>query len=129
MEGESSRRADSHAAAVPGSPRHPPASAGRIRARPDGFLIACRCFSFITSLSAMLCIAVNVLSAVRSCRNGSDIFDGIFRCYAVAIAVFVVVAETEWGVVMKFSKVLEYWAGRGMLQILYVQLLLHFVFF
>ncbi|GFP86815.1 hypothetical protein PHJA_000825300 [Phtheirospermum japonicum] len=110
MEGESSRRADSHAAAVSDSPRPPPASAGRIRARPDGFLIACRCFSFITSLAAMLCIAVNVLSAVRSFRNGSDIFDGIFRCYAVVIAVFVVVAETEWGVVMKFWKQKAYCA-------------------
>ncbi|GFP83189.1 hypothetical protein PHJA_000462300 [Phtheirospermum japonicum] len=102
MEGESSQRADSYAAAVSDSPRPPPTSAGWIRVRPDGFLIACRCFSFITSLSAMLCIAVNVLSTVRSFRNGSDIFDGIFRCYAVVIAVFVVVAETEWGVIMKF---------------------------
>lgn len=34
-----------------------------------------------------------------------QIFDGIFRCYAVVIAVFVVVAETEWEFVMKFSKV------------------------
>lgn len=33
------------------------------------------------------------------------------------IAVFVIVAETEWQFIMKFSKVLEYWAGRGMLQI------------
>ncbi|KAL3617322.1 hypothetical protein CASFOL_038867 [Castilleja foliolosa] len=116
MEGESSRRADSHDSAVPDSQRHPPAS-GQIRARPDGFLIACRCFSVITALAAVLCIAVNVLSAVRSFQNGSDIFDGIFRCYAVVIAIFVVVAETEWGIVMKFWKVLEYWAGRGMLQI------------
>ncbi|CAA0807367.1 Unknown protein [Striga hermonthica] len=117
MEGESSRRADIHAASEPDPQRAPTASAGRIRSRPDSFLIACRCFSFITSLAGILCIAVNVLSAVRSFKNGSDIFDGIFRCYAVVIAVFVVVAETEWGVVMKFSKVLEYWAGRGMLQI------------
>lgn len=34
-----------------------------------------------------------------------QIFDGIFRCYAVVIAVFVVVAETEWEFIMKFSKV------------------------
>lgn len=33
------------------------------------------------------------------------------------IAFFVVVAETEWGFITKFWKVLEYWAARGMLQI------------
>ncbi|XVF01500.1 hypothetical protein REPUB_Repub04eG0094000 [Reevesia pubescens] len=87
------------------------------RARGDPFLVVCKCFSVITSLTAILCIAVNVLSAVRSFTNGSDVFDGIFRCYAVVIALFVVVAETEWGFIIKFWKVLEYWAGRGMLQI------------
>lgn len=109
MEAQSSR--------PPLPPSPPAAAAGRVRSRPDLFLISCRCFSIITSLAAILCIAVNVLSAFRSFKNGSDIFDGIFRCYAVVIAVFVVVAETEWEFVMKFSKVLEYWAGRGMLQI------------
>nr|DAD40942.1 TPA_asm: hypothetical protein HUJ06_015265 [Nelumbo nucifera] len=77
----------------------------RIRSRADPFLVVCRCFSVLTSLTAILCIFVNVLSAVRSFRNGSDVFDGIFRCYAVAIAVFVVVAETEWGFIFKFWKV------------------------
>ncbi|XVF44857.1 hypothetical protein PTKIN_Ptkin02bG0157500 [Pterospermum kingtungense] len=60
---------------------------------------------------------VNILSAVRSFENGSDVFDGIFRCYAVVIAFFVVLAETEWGFIIKFWKVLQYWSGRGMLQI------------
>ncbi|KAL0335427.1 UNVERIFIED_CONTAM: hypothetical protein Scaly_1387100 [Sesamum calycinum] len=117
MEGESSHGGGRHAVSGPDATQSPSESAARVRARPDSFLIACRCFSFITSLAAILCIAVNILSAVRSFRNGSDIFDGIFRCYAVLIAVFVVVAETEWEFVMKFWKVLEYWAGRGMLQI------------
>ncbi|XP_009368304.1 uncharacterized protein LOC103957811 [Pyrus x bretschneideri] len=87
------------------------------RARPDPFLIFCRCFSVLTALTALLCIVVNVFSAIQSFSDGSDVFDGIFRCYAVVIGVIVVVAETEWGFVMKFWKVLEYWAGRGMLQI------------
>ncbi|KAG8368598.1 hypothetical protein BUALT_Bualt15G0062100 [Buddleja alternifolia] len=116
MEGESSVEGHIHGSG-PHSAGAPPASTGRIRTRPDAFLIVCRGFSIITSLAAILCIAVNVLSAVRSFRNGSDIFDGIFRCYAVIIAAFVVIAETEWQFIMKFSKVLEYWAGRGMLQI------------
>ncbi|KAM7250567.1 hypothetical protein ACFE04_022450 [Oxalis oulophora] len=104
----------------------------------DPFLVVCRCFSFVTSITAILCIAVNILSAIRSFKNGSDVFDGIFRCYAVFIASFVVLAETEWGFIVKFWKlaqinscheqnltldfvnklqILEYWAGRGMLQI------------
>jgi hypothetical protein len=33
------------------------------------------------------------------------VFDGIFRCYAVIIAVIVVVAETEWGFIIKYWKV------------------------
>ncbi|XP_059647990.1 uncharacterized protein LOC132294228 [Cornus florida] len=102
------------------SPRVSPSSSNtnvRLRARPDALLIVCRFFSVITALAAILCIVVNVLSAIRSFTNVSDIFDGIFRCYAVVIAILVVVAETEWGFIMKFWKVLEYWVGRGMLQI------------
>ncbi|XP_010432535.1 PREDICTED: uncharacterized protein LOC104716792 [Camelina sativa] len=85
--------------------------------RADPFLVVCRCFSVVTSLIAILCVVVNVLAAVRSFRDSHDIFDGIFRCYAVVIACFVVLVETEWGFILKFSKVLEFWAGRGMLQI------------
>ncbi|PRQ24307.1 putative golgi apparatus membrane protein TVP15 [Rosa chinensis] len=95
----------------------PSSSSSRLRVRADPFLVVCRCFSVITALTAILCIVVNVLSAIRSFTDGSDIFDGIFRCYAVIIAFFVVVAETEWAFVLKFWKVLEYWVGRGMLQI------------
>ncbi|KAK7319489.1 hypothetical protein RJT34_04210 [Clitoria ternatea] len=87
------------------------------RRGPDPLLVTCRCFSLITSLASILCIAVNVLSAVRSFKHASDIFDGIFRCYAVLIAAFVVLAETEWSFILRFSQVLEYWAARGMLQI------------
>ncbi|KAL3567607.1 hypothetical protein D5086_030258 [Populus alba] len=111
---------------LPLSPALPRVSSSSSRARatalarpgPDPLLVICRCFSFVTSLTAILCVAVNVLSAVRSFKDGSDVFDGIFRCYAVVIAFIVVVAETEWGFVIKFWKILEYWAGRGMLQIL-----------
>ncbi|KAG7540505.1 hypothetical protein ISN45_Aa07g007040 [Arabidopsis thaliana x Arabidopsis arenosa] len=85
--------------------------------RADPFLVVCRCFSVVTSLIAILCVVVNVLAAVRSFRDSHDLFDGIFRCYAVVIACFVVLVETEWGFILKFSKVLEFWAGRGMLQI------------
>ncbi|KFK29985.1 hypothetical protein AALP_AA7G202700 [Arabis alpina] len=96
-------------------------SSGAIRSRlthrADPFLVVCRCFSFVTSLIAILCVVVNVLAAIISFRDSHDIFDGIFRCYAVLIACFVVLAETEWSFIIKFSKVLEYWVGRGMLQI------------
>ncbi|KNA07690.1 hypothetical protein SOVF_168980 [Spinacia oleracea] len=89
----------------------------KLRRRNAPFLIVCKCFSVITALSAILCIAVNILSAFRSFKNGSDVFDGIFRCYAVALAIFVVLAETEWSLIFRFWKVLEYWPGRSMLQI------------
>ncbi|KAJ8513989.1 hypothetical protein OPV22_004423 [Ensete ventricosum] len=89
----------------------------RVRARPDPLLIVCRCFSFVTAVAAVACVSVNALFAVRSFRHGSDIFGGIFRCYAVAISLFVAVAETEWGFVIKIWRILEYWACRGMLQI------------
>ncbi|XP_062178023.1 uncharacterized protein LOC133882815 [Alnus glutinosa] len=89
----------------------------RVRARPDPFLVVCRCFRVITAAVALLCIGVNVLSAIRSFKDESDIFDGIFRCYAVLLAFFVALIETEWGFILQFWKVLEYFAGRGMLQI------------
>ncbi|KAK7838528.1 uncharacterized protein LOC111990491 [Quercus suber] len=115
-EGESVARTSSSSSAIN---RHSHANTKNtvLRTRPDPFLIVCRCFSVITALTAVLCIAVNVFSAIRSFKDGSDIFDGIFRCYAVVIACFVVLAETEWKFVMKSCKVLEYWAARGMLQI------------
>ncbi|WOK99629.1 hypothetical protein Cni_G08341 [Canna indica] len=100
-----------------GEASRPPPPSIRVRARPDPLLIICRCFSFVTAIAALLCVAVNALAAVRSFKNGSDIFGGIFRCYAVAIALFVAIAETEWGFVIKLWKILEYWACRGMLQI------------
>lgn len=44
-----------------------------LRTRRDPFLIVCKGFSVITSLTAILCIAVNVLSAIRSFKDGSDV--------------------------------------------------------
>ncbi|KAG5625384.1 hypothetical protein H5410_010602 [Solanum commersonii] len=79
-------------------------SPGRVRTGSDPFLVTCRLFSFVTALAAILCIVVNVYSAVRSFKHGYDVFDGIFRCYAVVIAVIVVVAETEWEFFIKFWK-------------------------
>ncbi|CAD6220860.1 unnamed protein product [Miscanthus lutarioriparius] len=67
--------------------------------------------------TALLCVAINVVSAVQSFRAGSDIFGGIFRCYAVVFSLFVAVLETEWGFIIRFWKIFEYWPARGMLQI------------
>ncbi|XP_028787469.1 uncharacterized protein LOC114743413 isoform X2 [Neltuma alba] len=92
-------------------------SSNRVITRPDPFLVACKCFSLLTSLAAILCTVVNGLSAIKSFRHVSGIFDGVFRCYAVLISCFVVLAETEWGLIMKSFKALEYWPCRGMLQI------------
>ncbi|GLT53131.1 hypothetical protein SLA2020_264230 [Shorea laevis] len=91
-------------------------SAIRLRVRPDPFLVVCRCFRVITAAVALLCIGVNVLSAIRSFENNL-IYSMEFRCYAIVLAFFVALAETEWVFILQFWKVLEYWTGRGMLQI------------
>ncbi|CAN6196724.1 unnamed protein product [Urochloa humidicola] len=83
----------------------------------DPLLIVCRCFGVVTAATALLCVAVNVLSAVHSFRGPIDIFGGIFRCYAVVFSVFVGVLETEWEFIIKFWKIFEYLPARGMLQI------------
>lgn len=83
--------------------------------RVDPFLVVCKCFSVITVLCALMCVVVNVFSAIRSFKDGLNIFDGILKCYAVVIALFLVVAETEWERILKFWRVLQYWVGRGML--------------
>lgn len=70
-------------------------SSSRIRAGPDPFLVVCRCFSFVTALVGILCIAVNVLSAVRSFKNGSDVcfsflYTGISKIYVCLCEVLIV---------------------------------------
>ncbi|KAG6595529.1 hypothetical protein SDJN03_12082, partial [Cucurbita argyrosperma subsp. sororia] len=75
--------------------------ANRPGRRVDPLLVTCRFFSIVTTLTAILCIVSNVISAIRSFKNNSDIFDGIFRCYAVVISFFVVIAETEWEFILK----------------------------
>ncbi|WVZ61599.1 hypothetical protein U9M48_011451 [Paspalum notatum var. saurae] len=89
----------------------------RRRAGADPLLIVCRCFGVVTAAVALLCVAVNVLSAVQSFRGSPDIFGGIFRCYAVVFSLFVGALETEWGPILKFWKIFEYLPARGMLQI------------
>uniref|UniRef100_A0A453BPD7 Uncharacterized protein n=1 Tax=Aegilops tauschii subsp. strangulata TaxID=200361 RepID=A0A453BPD7_AEGTS len=121
---------EASSSSAPGPSELPPAAGGsgsgsggdtprvtRRRARGDPLLIVCGCFSVVTAATALLCVAVNVLSAVQSFRPGFQIFGGIFRCYAVVISLFVAVLETEWGFIIKFCKILEYWPARGMLQI------------
>lgn len=85
----------------------------RIGRRADPFLVVCGCFSFITALAAILCIAVNVLSAIRSFKNQSTvsiyllfflillfsnlfihlldlIYDKLILCFRFSMAYFVV---------------------------------------
>lgn len=45
----------------------------RLSNRADPFLVVCRCFSFVTSLVAILCVVVNVLAAIRSFRDSHDV--------------------------------------------------------
>lgn len=46
-----------------------------MRAGSDPLLIVCGCFSVVTAATALLCVAVNVVSAVQSFRAGSDVRD------------------------------------------------------
>ncbi|KAE9446989.1 hypothetical protein C3L33_21111, partial [Rhododendron williamsianum] len=47
----------------------------------DAFIIVCRCFSVVTAVAALLCIAVNVLYAVRSFMNLSDVISLTLSLY------------------------------------------------
>ena len=73
----------------------------RSRTRPDPFLVVCKCFSLITAITAILCIFVNVLSAIRSFENGSDVllllslsFSFSFSC----IFIFILCKWDFWAV-------------------------------
>ena len=72
--------ANASAAAGPSSSSSPQASGGDAprqrrppRAGSDPLLIVCGCFSVVTAATALLCVAVNVLSAVQAFRAGSNV--------------------------------------------------------
>jgi len=88
----------------------------------DTLLYICTILSIVTAIGGLLCLVVNLISLLRSIDyHGFDyrvsIFVGVLHFFAVAFALVVVVAETEWGPVLRFWKVLDYWVGRGLLQI------------
>jgi hypothetical protein len=92
-------------------------------AQKDTLLYICAVLSIVTAVGALLCLVVNLISLLRSFDyRGFDyrvsVFVGIIRFYAVAFALLVVIAETEWAPIVRFWKVLDYWVGRGLLQIL-----------
>ena len=90
-------------------------AAAAVRPGPDPLLVICRCFSFVTSLTAILCVAVNVLSAVRSFKDGSDVRLYISKCiYALGewgsmwgIDVWLVVVLCRF--LMEYSGVMRWW--------------------
>jgi len=104
---------------------HPPAASsqdGPRTAQQDTLLYICAILSIVTAVGGLLCLVVNLISLLRSIDyHGFDyrvsIFVGVLHFFAVAFALVVVVAETEWGPILRFWKVLDYWVGRGLLQI------------
>lgn len=66
----------------------------RARTRTDSFLIVCRCFSVITVAAALLCIAVNILAAVRSFKNVMDVSIS-FNCSQLFLQTFGVYTEMK----------------------------------
>ncbi|KAL2620886.1 hypothetical protein R1flu_001091 [Riccia fluitans] len=83
----------------------------------DAALLMFRALTLITVVSALMCMIVNLVSLLRTFRWRVEIFVGILRLYAVVFAAFVAIAETEWQWVFRHWPFLEYWVGRGMLQI------------
>lgn len=67
---------------------------GRTRNRGDSnsdlFLRVCRFFSFITSFAAILCVTVNVLSAIRSFKHAShsDVYISSFIYFSNIILIY-----------------------------------------
>lgn len=63
-------------------------------------------FAFeMSSCLCFLCFFGGVLTWWDSGVLLLQVFGGVFRCYAVVIALFVAVAETEWGFIIKFWRV------------------------
>ena len=87
-EGESVARTSSSSSAI-NSHSNTNTNNTILRTRPDPFLIVCRGFSVITALTAILCIAVNVLSAIRSFKDGSDVLSHSFSLSLVYVCVYV----------------------------------------
>lgn len=83
----------------------------------DLALILFRSLTVVTAIAAILCMIVNFVSILRTFRLHFDIFVGVLRIYAVILAAFIAVAETEWNWLFRHWPYLEYWFGRGMLQI------------
>ncbi|KAG0590515.1 hypothetical protein M758_1G112000 [Ceratodon purpureus] len=88
----------------------------------DTLLYICAVLSIVTAIGGLLCMVVNLISLLRSFDyRGFDyrvsVFVGVVRFFAVAFALVVIVAETEWVPILRFWKVLDYWVGRGLLQV------------
>ena len=89
-EGESVARTSSSSSAINSHSNTHNTNNTILRTRPDPFLIVCRGFSVITALTAILCIAVNVLSAIRSFKDGSDVLSlTLFSLAFVSVCVYV----------------------------------------
>lgn len=75
-------------------------STTRLRVRTDPFLLVCRGFSVITALTAILCIVVNVLSAIRSFKDGSDVLFSLYPCAYLYMKCICFYVEVKFWVVI-----------------------------
>lgn len=121
--GDPSQRYGSNQAIEGQIPPLPPPVLEPLPPEGDPLLYVCRILSIVTAVGALLCLLVNAISLFRSFDyRGFDyrvsVFVGILRCYTIAIAILVILAETEWEALFNFWKMLEFWIGRGLLQIL-----------
>ncbi|EFN53987.1 hypothetical protein CHLNCDRAFT_135951 [Chlorella variabilis] len=87
----------------------------------DCLLHICRVFNFLTSVCALLCaLAFGMSMWVRGDATVKDAYfysGQAVRVFGIAIALLIVLVETEWHRFMHLVPLLDAWLGRGILHI------------
>jgi hypothetical protein len=83
----------------------------------------CRALNFITAVCALLCGVAFAMAIVVRVETPSSSRDLMFhsgqavRVFGIAIALLIMLVETEWQVFMKLVPLLDAWMARGLLQV------------
>ena len=96
-----------------GEPSGGAAIRSRLSNRADPFLVVCRCFSFVTSLIAILCVVVNVLAAIRSFRDSHDVNRNLPLSLSLSHSLMIFVVWSLFLIIfscsMEYSGVMLWW--------------------
>eukprot|EP00887_Chlorella_sp_A99_P002265 scaffold10.g2265.t1 len=89
--------------------------------RADCLLALCRTFNGIAAICALLCgLACGLALFLRSEAPTKDLFfysGQALRLFGVAISCLAILVETEWRRFLRLVPALDFWGGRGVLQI------------